>query len=87
MRTCIEDNCPAEGLELPKWMHVCPVCGWTTYDLEEIKRAMEEPGTQIELVDREDLVNLIELLGSNQENWDDEDFEFIEKMREKYLGD
>jgi hypothetical protein len=48
---------------------------------------MEEPRTQIELVDREDLVNLIELLGSNQENWDDEDFEFIERMREKYLGD
>lgn len=51
MKVCITDDCLIEGLALPSWFHVCPVCGYTTWPLEEIERAMQEPGIKIRFID------------------------------------
>jgi len=84
MKVCIEDDCPMEGLALPNWMDVCPVCKNYTYDLEGIERAMNEPGIPIEMVDRKDLNYMLELLRSNQEDWDYQEWDFVVEMHEKY---
>lgn len=83
MRVCLED-CMIDGLALPKWMHVCPVCKSYTYDLDEIERAMNEPTIPIELVDKVDLDRMLSMLISNQENWDEMDWEFVSEMQKKY---
>lgn len=85
MKVCIEDDCPIEGLALPNWMDVCPVCGYNTWSLEELERAMEEPGIPIELVDSYDLNRMLEMLRSNQENWDEEEWKFIDYLEQKYI--
>lgn len=48
---CITDDCSIEGLALPNWFHVCPVCGYNTWPLEEIERAMREPGIKTRFID------------------------------------
>ena len=80
MRACITDDCPADGVELPNWFHVCPVCGYTTIDLEEIKRSMAEPGIKIALVDWDDLTAIVNIL-ENETGY----FKFAEELKKKYL--
>ena len=84
MRVCATDDCLIEGLALPKWFHVCPVCGYETWDLDEIERAMKETPISIELVETADLNRMLGLLYSNQENWDEEEWDFVAEMHEKY---
>ena len=85
MRVCLEDNCLIDGIALPKWFHVCPVCKHHTYDLDEIERAMQETPIPIELVDSYDLNRMLEMLRSNQENWDEEEWKFIDYLEQKYI--
>jgi hypothetical protein len=86
MKVCITDDCLIEGLALPNWFHVCPVCGYTTWNLEEILKSMKETPIPIEFVDKVDLDRMISMLHSNQENWDDKDWEFVWEMQNKYRG-
>lgn len=86
MRVCLGDKCTIDGFALPKWFHVCPVCKEHTYDLDEIEQAMKETPIPIEFVDRDDLLGMLMLMNGNQENWDDADWEFVERVTTKYGG-
>lgn len=83
---CITDDCLIEGLALPNWFHVCPVCGYNTWDLDGIEKDMREPGIKVELVDMDDLNGMLSLLHTNQNNWDDKDWGFVWEMQNKYRG-